>query len=125
ADGGVLAVRAILPLSTRARTDSHVDLGFELGVGWSQRELTRDEAPLVLRSNGAVLRPALVLEGWVLADLAIGIELATQLNFHWQYCADDLCEPTLGPWIGSGLEQRWINGFSVAVRATGLLHPRL
>jgi hypothetical protein len=125
ADGGMLAVRGIVPLPTVARADSRVDLGFELGLGWSQRELIRDAAPLRLSSNGAVLRPALVLEGWVLADLAIGLELATQLNFHWQYCADELCEAAPGPWIGSDLEHRWVNGFSVAVRATGLLYPRL
>jgi hypothetical protein len=124
-DGGMLAVRGILPLPTVARTDSRMDLGFELGVGWSQRELTRDATPLRLSSNGVVLRPALVLEGWVLADLALGLEFATQLNFHWQYCADALCEPAPGPWIGSELEHRWINGFSIAVRATGLLYPRL
>lgn len=125
ADGGMLAARGVLPLPTVTRADSRIDLGFELGVGWAQRELTRDEVPLRLTSNGAVLRPAILLEGWVIADLAIGLELATQLNFHWQYCADTLCEPAPGPWIGSGLEHRFVNGFTVAVRATGLFYPRL
>ena len=124
-DGAMLAVRGILPLATRTRADSRVDLGFELGLGWSQRQLTRDAAPFSLRSNGAVVRPAVVLEGWVLADLAIGVEFASQLNFHWQHCTDATCQPAPGPWIGSGLEQRWVNGFSLAVRATGLLFPRL
>ena len=125
ADGAMLAARGIIPLPTIARADSRVDLGFELGLGWSQRELIRDAAPLRLTSNGAVLRPAVVLEGWVLADLAIGLELATQLNFHWQHCADERCEAVPGPWIGSGLEQRWVDGFSIGVRATGLFYPRL
>jgi hypothetical protein len=125
ADGAMLAVRGIVPLSTVARTDSRIDLGFELGLGWSQRELIRDAAPLRLTSNGAVLRPALVLEGWVLADLALGLELATQLNFHWQHCADELCEPAPGPWIGSNLEHRWVDGFSIGVRVTGLIYPRI
>lgn len=123
ADGAMLAVRGIVPLPTVTRTDSHVDLGFELGLGWSQRVLQRDAAPLRLSSSGAVLRPAVILEGWVIADLAIGVELATQLNFHWQYCADQLCEPLPGAWVGSGLEQRWVDGFSIAVRATGLFFP--
>jgi hypothetical protein len=125
ADAGMLAVRSIIPLPTVARTDSRVDLGFELGLGWSQRKLIRDAAPNLLTSSGAMLRPALILEGWVIADLAIGLELATHLNFHWRYCTDQRCESGPGPWIGSGLEHRWINGFSVAVRATGLLYPRL
>jgi hypothetical protein len=124
-DGGMLAVRGIVPLPTITRDDSRVDLGFELGLGWSQRELIRDAAPTQLSSNGAVLRPALVLEGWVLADLAIGVEFASQLNFHWQHCADEVCEPTPGPWIGSGLEHRWVDGFTIAVRATGLLFAKL
>ncbi len=124
-DGAMLAVRGIVPLPTVTGSDSRVDLGFELGLGWSNRKLTRDAAPLSLSSNGAVVRPALVLEGWVLADLALGVEFASQLNFHWQHCADELCEPTPGSWIGNGLEHRWVDGFTIAVRATGLLYPRL
>lgn len=124
-DGGMLAARGIVPLPTVAGTDSRVDLGFELGIGWSQRELLRDAAPLRMSSNGAVVRPAVILEGWVIADLAIGLELATQLNFHWRYCADSLCESAPGPWIGSELEHRWVDGFTIGVRATGLLFARL
>jgi hypothetical protein len=124
-DGGMLAVRGIVPLATRTGADSRVDLGFELGLGWSQRVLTRVSTPQRLSSNGAVIRPALVLDGWVLADLSIGIELATQLNFHWQHCVDEVCRAAPGPWVASELERRWVDGFSIALRVSGLVFPRL
>jgi hypothetical protein len=121
ADGAIVVGRGIVPLAARSGRDSRVDLGFELGLGWSQRAMLRDAAPSTLRSNGLLARPAIVLEGWVLADLAIGIELASHLNLHWQHCADQRCEPAPGPWVSGGLERRWVDGFTIAVRATGLL----
>lgn len=114
-DGGMLAVRGIIPLATR------IDLGFELGLGWSQRVLVRDAAPNQLRSSGALIRPALVLDGWMLADLALGIELAPQFNLHWQHCVDGVCELAPGPWVTADVDRRWINGFTIAVRATGVI----
>ncbi|WP_106393355.1 hypothetical protein [Enhygromyxa salina] len=124
-DGGMLALRGIVPFAPGQRgAASHVELGFELGLGWAQRVLLRDTAPNRLSSSGAVVRPALILDGWVLADLAIGIELATQLNFHWQHCVDDVCKLAPGPWVASELDRRWVDGFSIAVRATGLVFPR-
>lgn len=124
ADGGMLAVRGILPLARRSGADSRLDLGFELGLGWTQRVLSRDAAPLRSSSNGAVIRPALILEGWVLADLALGLELAPQFNLHWQYCADEVCDVAPGDWVPGDLEHRWVNGFTIGVRATGLVFPR-
>ena len=124
-DGGMLAVRGIMPLATRTGADARVDLGFELGLGWSQRVLLRDAAPNRLSSTGAVVRPALILDGWVLADLSLGIELATQLNFHWQHCVDEVCEAAPGPWVASELDRRWVDGFSIALRVSGLVFPRL
>jgi hypothetical protein len=123
ADGGMAALRGILPLPTRRGDDSHVDLGLELGLGYSQRVLSRDAAPNRLSSVGALIRPALVLEGWVIADLALGLEIATHLNLHWQHCADASCQARPGDWVGGGLERRWVDGLTVAVRATGLLFP--
>jgi hypothetical protein len=125
ADGVILVGRGIVPLAARSGRDSRVDLGFELGLGWSQRAMSRDSAPSAMRSNGLLARPAVVLDGWVLADLAIGIELASHLNLHWQHCADQRCEPAPGPWVSAGLERRWVDGFTLAVRATGLLFSRL
>ena len=125
ADAVLVAGRGIVPLRARGGGDSHVDLGFELGLGWSQRRLLRDAAPTELWSTGVAARPALILEGWVLADLAIGLELASQLDFHWRYCVDQRCETAPGPWMTGGLERRWVDGFTIAVRATGLLFPRL
>jgi hypothetical protein len=121
ADGGMLAVRAIVPLAGRNGADIRIDLGFELGLGWSQRVLTRDAAPNQLRSSGALIRPALVLDGWMLADLALGIELAPQFNLHWQHCVDEVCELAPGPWVTAEVDRRWINGFTIAVRATGVI----
>jgi hypothetical protein len=124
ADGGMLAARGIVPLRLRSGRDSRLDLGFELGLGWSQRVLLRDAAPNRLSSTGLLVRPALVLEGWLLADLALGIELAPQFNFHWQFCVDEVCEIAPGSWMPGDLERRWVNGFTIAVRATGLVFPR-
>ena len=121
ADGGMVAVRGILPLALRSGRDSHLDLGFELGLGWSQRVLTRDAAPDRLYSSGALIRPALVLDGWVLADLAIGLELAPQFNLHWQHCVDEVCELAPGPWVTAEVDRRWINGFTIAVRVSGVM----
>jgi hypothetical protein len=121
ADGGMLAVRGILPLARRSGADTRIDLGFELGLGWSQRVLVRDAAPDRLRSSGALIRPALVLDGWMLADLALGLELAPQFNLHWQHCVDEVCELAPGPWVTAEVDRRWINGFTIAVRATGVL----
>jgi hypothetical protein len=120
ADGGMLAVRGIVPLARRDGGDSRIDLGFELGLGWSQRVLTRNDAPNRLSSSGALIRPALILEGWVLADLALGLELAPQFNLHWQHCVDEVCELAPGPWVTAEVDRRWINGFTIAVRLTGL-----
>jgi hypothetical protein len=116
----MVAVRGILPLARRNGSDSHIDLGFELGLGWSQRVLTRDAAPDRLSSSGALIRPALVLDGWVLADLAIGLELAPQFNLHWQHCVDGVCELAPGPWAAE-VQHRWINGFTIAVRVSGVM----
>jgi hypothetical protein len=124
ADGGIAALRGIVPLAARGGRDSHLDLGFELGLGWSRRVSTRSAAPTVLSSSGALVRPAIVFEGWVLADLAIGVELASHLNFHWQHCVEAECRPAPGPWVTAGLEQRWVDGFTIAVRATGLVFFR-
>lgn len=121
ADGGILAVRGIVPLRRRNGDDSRVDLGFELGLGWSQRVLTRDAAPERLTSSGALIRPALVLDGWVLADMAIGIEFAPQLNLHWQHCVDEVCERAPGPWVTAEVDRRWIDGFTIAVRVGGVM----
>ena len=123
-DGGILVARGIVPLATRDGRDTHLDLGFELGLGWSRRELLRDAAPNRLTSNGALLRPALILDGWVLADLALGLEFAAHLNMHWQHCVDDDCQVAPGAWVASDLERRWVDGFSIAVRATGLVFTR-
>jgi hypothetical protein len=120
----MLAVRGIVPLATRTGADSRIDLGFELGLGWSQRVLLRGGAPHRLSSNGAVVRPALILDRWILADLAIGVEFATQLNFHWQHCVDETCEPAPGAWVASELDRRWVDGFSIALRVSGLVFPR-
>lgn len=124
ADGGILAARGMIPLALRSGADSHFELGFELGLGWAQRVLLRDAAPNRMSSSGLVVRPALILDGWVLADLAIGIEVAPQLNFHWQYCVDEVCENAPGGWVPGDLEHRWVNGLTIAVRATGLVFPR-
>ncbi|KIG17315.1 hypothetical protein DB30_03372 [Enhygromyxa salina] len=124
-DAGMLAVRGILPLATPTGADSRVDLGFELGLGWSQRVLTRDVAPLQLSSSGALVRPALILDGWILADFSIGLEFATQLNFHWQHCVDAGCQPAPGDWVASDLDRRWVDGFTIALRLSGLVFPRL
>jgi hypothetical protein len=121
ADGGMLAVRGIVPLPRRNGADSRIDLGFELGLGWSQRVLVRDAAPNRVTSSGALIRPALVLDGWILADLALGIEIAPQFNLHWQYCVDGVCERAPGPWVAADVDRRWINGFTIAVRATGVM----
>jgi hypothetical protein len=123
-DGGMVAVRGIVPLAIPRVTDSRVDLGFELGVGWSQRVLTRVGAPSRLSSNGAVLRPALIFEGWVVADLALGLEFATQINLHWQHCVDGNCQTAPGSWVVGELQHRWVDGFTIAVRATGLVFFR-
>jgi hypothetical protein len=121
ADGGMLAVRGILPLARRSGVDTRIDLGFELGLGWSQRVLIRDAAPNRVTSSGALIRPALVLDGWILSDLALGLELAPQFNLHWQHCVDGVCEPAPGPWVTAEVDHRWINGFTIAVRATGVI----
>ena len=125
ADGALIAGRGIVPLARRGARDSRVDLGFELGLGWSRRALAHEGAPAQLSSTGALVRPAIMLEGWVLADLALGIELASHLNFHWQHCVDAECRATPGAWVASELEQRWVDGFTISVRATGLVFPRL
>lgn len=125
ADGGMATVRGILPLLTRGSRETHLDLGFELGLGWSQRRFERDAGPFQLASNGVLLRPALVFDGWVIADLALGFEIATHLNFHWQHCVDAECRTAPGAWVPAGLEGRWIDGLSLAVRATGLFFPNL
>ena len=120
-DAFMLAARGIVTLPPRLGPAAPMDLGFELGLGYSQRSYQREEAPFVLRSAGAVVRPAIILEGWVLADLALGVELAGHVNLHWRHCADMSCQVAPGPWVGGGLEQRWVDGFTIAVRATGLL----
>lgn len=124
ADGGMLAARGIIPLSTRDGRDARIDLGFELGLGWSRRLLLREAGPNSLSSTGALLRPALILDGWVLADLALGLAFAAHLNLHWQHCVDDACQPAPGAWVASDLERRWVDGFSIMVRATGLAFTR-
>ena len=125
-DGGMVAVRGIVPLTIRGTNDIHLDLGFELGLGWSQRKLTRAAGdPGVQSSSGALVRPALVLDTWLLADFAIGFEVAPHLNLHWRYCVDEMCEPRPGDWVPALVEQRWVDGVTFAVRVTGLIFPRI
>ncbi|NVB42954.1 hypothetical protein G6O69_34350 [Pseudenhygromyxa sp. WMMC2535] len=121
ADGGVVTARGIVILPRRDGRDSAAELGFELGLGLSRRVLLADAAPARLSSFGALVRPAIVLEGWVIADLALGVEIASHINMHWRHCADALCEGAPGPWIGDGLDARFVDGFTVALRATGLI----
>lgn len=125
ADGGMLAARGILPLS-RQSSDAPVELGFELGLGWSQRVLERSgTSPQRQSSSGALVRPALIFDAWVLADFAIGLELATQLNFHSRYCVDAVCEPRPGDWVPVLVERRWVDGLTVGLRLVGSIFPRV
>lgn len=116
ADGGIVAARGILVFG-------RLDLGFELGLGYAQRTFLRGEAPTLLRSRGALVRPAIVLEGWVMGDLAVGLEIASHINAHWQHCTEARCERAPGPWVGAGLQSRFVDGVTVAFRFTGLLFP--
>lgn len=124
-NGGMLAARGILPLPKRDGGDSRFELGLELGLGWSSRALQRATEPLRQSSSGALARPALIFDVWLLADFAIGLELATQLNFHWQYCVDQLCQPRPGDWVPALAEGRWVDGLSLGVRVVGSIFPRL
>ncbi len=122
-DAGLIVARGVVPLRAPNGRDSRIDLGFELGLGMSWRRLDRDATPVRLSSLGIALRPAIVLEGWVLADLALGIELASQLDLHWQHCTELECRVTPS-WLPEGLRHRFVDGFTIAVRATGSIFAK-
>ena len=123
-DGGVLAVRGIIPLPTREGAASRVDLGFELGLGYSQRTFVTSGQPSTMRSTGLLARPAIVLDGWILADFALGLEIAPHFNLHWDYCVDTVCEARPGDWVPSPFDRRWVDGLTVSLRLSGLVFPR-
>ena len=125
ADGGMLAARGILPLP-RQSFDTPFELGLELGLGWSRRVLERSgSSPQRQSSTGALVRPALIFDAWVLADFAIGLEVATQLNFHTRYCVDNVCESRPGDWVPVLVERRWVDGLTVGLRFVGSIFPRV
>ena len=83
--GFFASARAILPLSRS-------DLGVELGLGWSQQSFgLRSQLPESFSSSGFAVRPAVVFDYWVLADLALGVEVAGMFNLHSWFCADRVC----------------------------------
>jgi len=123
-DGAVLAVRGIVPLARPDGRDTRLDLGFELGLGWSQRRLVVDGAPSQLQSSGLLVRPALILDGWILADYALGLEIAPHINLHWRYCIDADCEARPGDWVPAPFDGRWVDGLTVSLRLSGLMFPR-